>query len=163
MNSIRSIYARRVPALLALVLGLSAFGLVSAASSVAHCAVSKLIELHIASDGDNLAFTPSSLTCVAGAHVRLVFSHKGEIIDDPHDWVLLKPGTLDRFVADADKQIGEGVIPDRDVVIAATALCTNRHTVTVEFIAPKPGSYPFVCSVPGHGASMHGILIVTAK
>jgi azurin len=145
--------------LIVLLPGLPAVSFASAATAAAPS--SRIVELHIASDGDNLAFTPSRLTCVTGARVKLVFHHSGGIIDDPHDWVLLKPGTLDRFVADADKQPDESVIPDKDLVIAATRLCDKGHTVSVEFTAPAPGIYPFVCSVPGHGASMHGVLIVT--
>jgi plastocyanin len=151
--------------LLAILFGLPAISLGGAAQAAAHAAAraSQVVELHIASDGDNLAFSPTRLTCVTGAHVKLVFQHKGEIIDDPHDWVLLKPGTLDRFVADSDRQSDDSIIPDRDIVLVATHLCDKGHTVSVEFTAPKPGVYPFVCSVPGHGDSMHGVLVVTSR
>ncbi len=71
------------------------------------------VELHIASDGDQLAFKPDHLFCPTGADVRLFFHHAGQIIDDPHDWVLLKPGTVDAFLADADKS------PDDTLVIPA--------------------------------------------
>jgi azurin len=123
------------------------------------------VALHIASDGDNLAFIPDHLSCAAGAHVRLYLHHRGEIIDDPHDWVLLKPGTQARFLADADRQQNDAVIPPNDNkwVLAATPLCAKGQTVMIEFTAPSPGDYPFVCSVPGHGDSMRGILIVRAR
>lgn len=52
------------------------------------------IELHVASDGDELAFRPAHLSCRTGAHVRLFFDHTGEIINDAHDWVLLKSGVV---------------------------------------------------------------------
>jgi hypothetical protein len=35
--------------------------------------------------------------------------------------------------------------------------------VSVSFVAPTPGDYPFLCTNPGHGAVMHGILHVTAR
>jgi azurin len=122
------------------------------------------VTLNIASDGDNLAFIPDRLSCSAGACVRLYLHHRGEIIDDPHDWVLLKPGMQARFLADADRQQSDAVIPSNDSqwVLAATPLCAKGRTVMVEFTAPSPGDYPFVCSVPGHGDTMHGILTVTA-
>ena len=126
----------------------------------------KVVELDIASDGDTLAFVPDHLSCVTGAHVRLRLRHTGVISSDPHDWVLLKPGMESVFLADADRQRSDDiVIPpnDADMVIAATPLCAKGATVTVEFIAPAPGRYPFVCSVPGHGATMRGILSVTAR
>lgn len=123
------------------------------------------VELHIASDGDQLAFKPDHLFCPTGADVRLFFHHAGQIIDDPHDWVLLKPGTVDAFLADADKSPDDTlVIPanDKAMVLAATALCGKQHTVMIEFIAPAPGDYTFVCSVAGHGRTMRGMLTVTA-
>jgi azurin len=124
-----------------------------------------VVDLYIASDGDNLAFVPNRLSCPAGAKVRLHLHHAGEIIDDPHNWVLLEPGKEGAFLADADKQQDERVIPpgDAGMVIAATPMCPKGETVTVNFIAPGPGGYPFVCSVPGHGETMHGVLTVNAK
>jgi azurin len=124
-----------------------------------------IVKLRIASDGDEMAFKPDRLTCPAGADVRVAFHHAGEIINDPHDWVLLKPGTETAFLADADRQTDDTVaVPpaDRDMVLAATPLCAKGKTVSVTFTAPAPGNYPFVCSVAGHGESMHGILTVTA-
>jgi azurin len=128
-------------------------------------AADKAVTLRIASDGDELRFKPDRLTCPAGATVRLILHHAGEIIDDPHNWVLLKPGTLDAFLADADKiEDDTTVVPpkDKDMVLAATPMCKRHKTVTITFTAPAPGEYPFVCSVPGHGATMRGILIVTS-
>jgi azurin len=122
------------------------------------------IELHIASDGDEMAFKPDHLYCQTGADVRLFFHNAEDILDDPHDWVLLKPGTEAAFVADADKSTSDTAsIPpkDKDMVIAATPSCPKGKTVMVNFIAPAPGSYPFTCSFPGHGHTMHGSLVVT--
>ncbi|HEX4507749.1 MAG TPA: plastocyanin/azurin family copper-binding protein [Alphaproteobacteria bacterium] len=128
-------------------------------------AAGKTIKLRIASDGDEMAFKPDRLRCPAGAEVRLSFHHAGEISSDPHDWVLLKPGTEKAFLADADRQTDDSVVippADKDMVLAATPLCPKGRTVSVTFTAPAPGAYPFVCSVAGHGESMNGVLIVTA-
>ncbi len=128
-------------------------------------AAGKTVVLRIASDGDNLAFKPDHLTCPTGATVRLSLHHAGQIIDDPHNWVLLKPGTMDAFLADADKiEDDTTVVPpqDKNMVLAATPMCQRHQTVTITFTAPAPGDYPFVCSVPGHGETMHGTLTVTS-
>lgn len=133
--------------------------------SHAPSAVSQVVELHIATDGDELAFKPKHLTCQTGADVRLFFHHTGEIINDAHDWVLLRPGAKEAFLHDADQEPDETVIvPINDgyMVLAATPLCGRGHVVMVEFTAPPPGDYPFVCSIPGHGETMQGILAVTA-
>jgi azurin len=126
---------------------------------------SPVVELHVASNGDALGFVPTHLICPSGARVRLFLHHAGEIIDDVHDWVLLKPGTKSAFVRDADQEPDETVIVPRNdghMVLAATPLCGRGQTVLVEFTAPAPGEYPFVCSIPGHGATMTGVLVVTS-
>jgi uncharacterized cupredoxin-like copper-binding protein len=124
------------------------------------------VELHIASDGDQMAFKPDHLVCRAGVNLRLVFHHSGQILDDPHDWVLLKQGTENIFVADADRNPDDEIaipLQDRGMVIAATPYCHKGKTVTVEFTAPPPGDYPFVCSFPGHGETMRGVLTVKSS
>lgn len=119
-------------------------------------------ELNIYTAGDELAFRPDLLMCRANTRVRLFLHHTGQILNDFHDWVLLKPGSSRRFLADADRQANTVVPPhDRSLVLAATGLCGKGQTVMVEFDAPAPGRYPFMCSVPGHGETMRGVLIVT--
>ena len=122
------------------------------------------VRLDISSDGDLLAFKPDSLTCVSGAQVHLVFHHSGKYITQDHNWVLVRPGTADA-VAAAGLQAGEQhgfVAPGDSRVLAATQLCGKGQQVSVDFVAPAPGDYPFLCTNPGHGAVMHGVLHVTA-
>jgi hypothetical protein len=69
-----------------------------------------VVRLRIATVGDELAFRPDHLSCRAGATVLLSFHHAGEISSDPHDWVLLKPGTEFAFLADADKGSDDTVV-----------------------------------------------------
>jgi azurin len=124
-----------------------------------------VIELQIATDGDELRFVPRRLICPSGATVRVFLHHAGEIINDVHNWVLLRPGTKNRLIDDADREPDETLIVppgDEYLVLAATPLCGRRQTVVAEFTAPASGEYPFVCSIPGHGATMAGVLIVTA-
>ena len=123
------------------------------------------VNLVVASDGDELRFVPDLLICEEQVRVRLHFHHAGRISSDPHDWVLLEPGTAARFINDADLQTENRVVPlrDRADVIAATPLCARGQTVTVDFTAPAVGEYPFVCSVSGHGAMMRGTLKVISR
>jgi azurin len=123
------------------------------------------VELTIATDGDLLAFKPDELSCPAGAHVRLTFFHTGKYIRQEHDWVLMVPGAA-TAVAKAGVQAGEsaGYVPLHDRrVLAATRLCGKGEHVSVEFVAPSPGAYPFMCSYPGHEVFMHGTLNVTPR
>jgi len=124
------------------------------------------VALAIASDGDEMLFVPDRLSCPAGSHVRLTLYHAGRILSDPHDWVLLKPGSEAAFVADCDRNPSDDVpIPpgDEKMVIVSTPYCPKGASVTISFDAPPAGRYPFVCSFPGHGHTMRGILTVTAN
>lgn len=120
------------------------------------------VDLRIASDGDFLAFTPDALTCPARAQVRLWFHHAGQRVMQDHNWVLVKPGAADA-VEQAAIKAGEqsGWLPrgDRNI-LAATPMCGPGQTEMIEFTAPAPGDYPFICSYPGHGAEMRGVLHV---
>src|ERR1700730_6447031 len=119
----------------------------------------QVVDLDIESDGDFLAFVPETLTCRTGALVRLTFHHAGKILSARHDWVLTYPGRLEALTKDSLDH--DGVLSKNDpLIIAMTPLCDKGETVMVEFIAPRPGDYPFVCST--HPEDMSGILHVTS-
>ena len=122
------------------------------------------VDLLVESDGDQLAFKPNTLSCPTGARVRLTFRHTGRYVSFEHNWVLILPHTFDAVNAAAlaagEKQ---GWVPKGDPrILAATPLCGKGQQATIEFVAPAPGDYPFICSNPGHAESMWGVLHVTA-
>jgi azurin len=122
------------------------------------------VNLTVATDGDLLAFKPVELTCPTGAHVHLTFSHTGKYIRQDHDWVLTLPGASDAVdkAALAAGEDAQYLPPKADKqVIAMTPMCGKGEQVSVDFIAPAPGDYPFICTYPGHAAFMHGVLHVT--
>jgi azurin len=121
----------------------------------------QVVDLFIESDGDFLAFRPDTLTCPAGARVRLTFHHTGQFLSALHNWVLVCPHQMEAVDKDAEKT--DGIVAQDDPrVIAAVAMCGKGETVMTEFTAPAPGDYPFFCSTPGHAVDMNGILHVTA-
>jgi azurin len=124
------------------------------------------VNLAISTDGDLLAFKPVELTCPTGALVHLTFLHTGKYIRQDHDWVLTLPGEANA-VDQAALQAGEAagyLAPRGDRrVLASTPMCGKGEHVSVDFTAPAPGDYPFICTYPGHAAFMHGVLHVTAK
>jgi azurin len=124
----------------------------------------KYVDLLVETDGDLLAFKQTELSCRTGDHVRLTFRHTGKYISFNHNWVLILPGTFDAFVKAASAAGEEsGWMPPHDPsVLAATKLCGKGETAVIEFIAPAPGDYLYICSTPGHGESMWGVLHVTA-
>lgn len=116
------------------------------------------VNLQIESDGDFLAFRPDTLTCPTGALVHLTFHHAGKIISARHDWVLVYPHKLESLSKDV--LANDGILPANDPrVIVATGLCDKGQSVTIQFTAPAPGDYPFLCST--HADDMRGILHVT--
>jgi azurin len=122
------------------------------------------VNLLVESNGDLLEFNPKELSCRTGAHVRLTFHHTGKYVNFEHNWVLIKPHSFDA-VTKAAVEAGEanGWVPHADPnILAATPMCGKGHQVVVEFIAPEVGDYPFICSFPGHGQSMWGVLHVSA-
>ena len=53
--------------------------------------VQQVVDLHVATDGDLIAFKPDNLTCPTGALVRLTFHHAGRFVSARHNWVLTYP------------------------------------------------------------------------
>jgi azurin len=124
------------------------------------------VNLTISTDGDLLAFKPVELTCPTAALVHLTFIHTGKYISQDHDWVLTLPdeaNAVDQAALRAGEAAGY-VAPRGDKrVLAATRMCGKGEQVRIDFIAPAPGEYPFICTYPGHAAFMHGVLHVTAS
>jgi azurin len=86
----------------------------------------------------------------------------------PHNWALVKPGTLprvgelaNRLVADPDA-VARHYIPDSDDVLVYTDVVLPRGEFTIHFRAPnEPGRYPYLCTFPAHWLVMNGEMIVT--
>ena len=51
-------------------------------------------------------------------------------------------------------------IPNNKNVIAASKLAYPGDSVKLEFNAPEPGNYEFVCTYPGHAEMMRGYFFV---
>lgn len=121
------------------------------------------VELRIASVGNTMKFDKATLTVKTGARVHLVFHSNSTLDLMPHDWVLTKAGT-EAAVALAGLNKGKeaGYVDPGPDVLAYTPLATKTHnTVDVTFTAPAPGTYPYICTVPGHYVVMNGKLVVT--
>jgi azurin len=121
------------------------------------------IELRIATHGDLLEFSTQQLSVPAGARVHLSFRNAAKYVDFVHNWVLIRPGTYDAVLAAAQRAGEEhGWLPaGHPGIIAATPQAHRGQTVSVEFDAPPPGRYLYICTTPGHAASMWGVLTVS--
>jgi putative heme-binding domain-containing protein len=114
--------------------------------------------------GKNLSFTPRELSCRPGEAIKLVFRNPDVV---PHNWLLLKPGSLQRVGDLANKLISSPdavtwqYVPQTDDVLAYADIAQPNDSVTIYFRAPKEKNrYPFVCSFPGHWMVMNGVLKV---
>ena len=110
-----------------------------------------------------LKFEPAQLEVKAGARVRLTFQNPDDML---HNFVLTTPGNAVP-VGEAAMKLGlKGMslnyVPTGDKrVLAHTYVTQPQDAETIYFVAPaKKGSYPYVCTLPGHFYSMQGVLIV---
>jgi azurin len=114
--------------------------------------------------GKNLSFNTPTLTAHPGEPIRLTFRNPDVV---PHNWVLLRPGSLqrvgdlvNRLVADPEAA-ARSYVPESEDVLAFTDIVEPGQSFTISFRAPsKPGRYPYLCSFPGHWMVMNGQLIV---
>lgn len=116
----------------------------------------------VSADGENLAFTPTSLSVPTGQQINLTF--KNSSTANQHNWVLVKGGDdVASQVDEASVSAGPdaGYVPTGDNVVAHTNLLNPGESGTASFTAPAAGTYTFLCTVPGHyAAGMKGTLTV---
>lgn len=113
---------------------------------------------------DVMQFNKKEISVKAGKKVKITLKHIGKMAKNVmgHNFVLLKQGvSVSSFgnkaaLASKNEYIPEGTTD----VIAHTKLIGAGETAVIEFDAPEPGTYDFLCSFPGHYAMMKGKLIV---
>lgn len=110
--------------------------------------------------GDEMKYATTEFTVKAGTPVRVVMENTATQLAMQHNVVITKPGTNTDDVGLAAVQAGEagGYIPKHDGVLFYTPLAKPGETTQVEFTAPAPGDYPYVCAFPGHYAFMKGVM-----
>ena len=110
--------------------------------------------------GDTLQYDRQSLTVNAGSEVTLSFTNVATV--QQHNWVLVKAGTKDEVaLAGALIGIAGGYLPEGDDrVLANSNLLGAGESEEITFAAPAAGTYQFVCTFPGHNATMVGDFIV---
>ena len=100
-----------------------------------------------------------------GAHVVVTLNNTDEMA---HNLVFTKPGYREEIVNLAlnlgDQGNALGYVPESDKIIAAIPILTPDQQQTVAFDVPnREGTYPYVCTYPGHGAVMYGAMYVTTN
>lgn len=116
---------------------------------------------------DDMKYNVTSIAAKPGEQITIKLTAKGTMpaIAMSHNVVVLALKTdAAAFVnAGITARATDYIAPaDKAKVIAATKLAANGQTVEVTFKVPAaPGSYPYVCTFPGHfAAGMKGALVV---
>ncbi|MEO6328845.1 MAG: PVC-type heme-binding CxxCH protein [Ginsengibacter sp.] len=114
---------------------------------------------------DVMKYDKQLLTAKTGTTIQIVLQNPDFM---QHNFVLIKPNTLEKVGAAADKlaQDPNGTkmqyVPKIPEVIKATPLINpaGKYTLTIK-LPDVPGDYPYICTFPGHWRIMNGILRVT--
>ncbi len=97
-----------------------------------------------------------------GEEIALVFSNTDEM---QHNLVLLSPGPhmdiAEKAWALGVNAVEKHYIPEDPRVLHFTKIIDPGQSETITFTAPaEKGTYPYVCTIPGHAHLMHGIMYV---
>lgn len=100
----------------------------------------------------------------AGAPVKLVFENPDMT---PHNLLIVEPGAADEVglagneMAKLADSMAKHFIPDSPKILHRTKLLNQGDHAILRFTAPAtPGTYPHVCTFPGHWPVMKGEMIV---
>jgi azurin len=114
--------------------------------------------------GKNLTFSMKTIQVKANEPIKLTFVNPDVV---PHNWALIRPGTLAKVGDLANKIIAEPdavarrYIPRTDDILAHTDIAEPQGQSVIFFRSPaQPGRYPYLCTFPGHWMVMNGELIV---
>ncbi|AVR46817.1 azurin [Christiangramia fulva] len=123
---------------------------------------SKAVRTIVINANDQMRFDTSEIKVKAGDRVRLTLNHTGKLAKNVmgHNFVLLTQGTdVAKFAQAAMSEKDNDYIPSTGF-IAHTKIVGGGESTSIEFNAPKKGTYDFLCSFPGHYAMMKGKFIV---
>ena len=117
--------------------------------------------------GDDMNYNTTTINAKPGEMLHVVLKSVGTIpkIAMAHNFVLLTAAAdVNEFIKSAMNARDTEYVPaDKKAdVLASTKTAGPGETMEVTFKAPaKPGSYPYLCTFPGHyAAGMKGTLVV---
>lgn len=143
----------------------SAAAMISLARAGAAHAKKKTVKVEV-EVGDGLKYSMTKIEVASGSQVELTLKHTGKMPKAAmgHNLVILKSGTKPAKFANAAMTAAKTeYIPAKmkDSIIAHTKLVGGGESDTITFEAPAKGTYPYLCSFPGHYSVMNGTLVVT--
>jgi len=113
---------------------------------------------------EGLQFDPVRIKARAGEKLRIAFFNE-DPNDQPHNIVIIKPGTLEEIQAASMAVTGDsqakGFVPESEHIIAASGLLNADGSEELLFAMPEEkGVYHYVCTFPGHALLMYGAIYV---
>ncbi len=113
---------------------------------------------------ERLLFDVREFQVKAGMPVKLVFENPDVT---PHNLLIVQPGAADEVglagneMAKLTDGMARHFIPDSPKILHKTKLLNQGESEILRFHAPKtPGSYPYICTFPGHWLVMKGEMVV---
>jgi azurin len=113
---------------------------------------------------DIMKYDKQLITAKAGTTIQIVLQNPDFM---QHNLVLIKPGTLEKVGAAADRLALDPngakmqYVPKMPEVLLATPMINTGGKYILTFKVPAtPGDYPYVCTFPNHWRMMNGILRV---
>ncbi|MBP9689662.1 MAG: cupredoxin domain-containing protein [Bacteroidia bacterium] len=123
------------------------------------------MEFTVNATGNTMAdmdYDTKEIKVKAGSTVKINLTNQGTDAAMVHNIVIVKPGTEKEVATEGISLKDKNYFnPENANVIAGSAVAAPGATVTVEFTAPsEAGTYPYICTYPGHWMKMTGVLIV---
>jgi len=137
----------------------------AAPAAAAPAANLPVLEVTLKPDPANpLAYDTKTISAKAGQKVKLTFNNTHPTLPQPHNFVLGKlgvdKGKMLGIAMAAMTLVDKGYIPESADILAHTKLIQPNASETIEFTLPAAGEYNYICTFPGHGAIMNGVITV---
>ena len=138
----------------------------AAAGKDATAAIDKLVvrTIRIESPVAEMKFNLPGFTVEAGEEIEIEFFNPDQM---PHNMVVTVPGALETVGLKAEAMAKEAdafaknFVPATPEVLYSTRLINTGETARLRFTVPaRTGSYPYVCTFPGHWRTMNGLMSV---
>ena len=135
----------------------------SSTQSASSGEVDRTITLH--PKGNQMKYRETEFTVAPGQTIELVFENTATSPSMQHNVVVLNTTEAEVFerVGEAGMSAGStnDYVPEDDAIIAYTPMSKPGETVSVTFTVPEQtGDYGYVCTFPGHWATMQGTMRV---
>jgi azurin len=112
---------------------------------------------------DQMRFSANRIEVKAGQKVKIELKNVGSLPKEVmgHNLIVLKPGSdVTALAAKGMNAKATDYVPaGAPEIIAHTRLLGPGESQLLEFDLPGPGTYPFLCSFPGHVGLMNGQIV----